>query len=68
MLFKDIPKFEESIDWSNYLWKEGLEDKRITINMLIKQYQEQNLNFEKKMNLLNLFGTIIKSFLEIIKF
>ena len=48
LLFKEIPEFDESINWSECLWKEGLEGQRITINMLIEQYQEQNLNFEQK--------------------
>ena len=47
LLFKEIPEFEESINWSECLWKEGLEEQRITINMLIKQYQNQILDFDK---------------------
>ena len=47
LLFKEIPEFEESIYWSECLWKEGLEAQRITINMLIKQYQNQILDFDK---------------------
>ena len=48
LLFKEIPEFEESIHWSEYLWKKGLEEKRITINKLIEEYQKQNLDLDKK--------------------
>lgn len=47
LLFKEIPEFDESIHWSEYLWKKGLEENRITINILIDQYQKQNLYLDK---------------------
>ena len=37
-LYKDVPRYNESIKWSKYLWEEGLEQNRIDIYKLIDKY------------------------------
>ena len=41
-LFVHIPRYKESIDWSQCLWEKDLEDNRITINKCINKYQLYN--------------------------
>ena len=64
LLFKEIPEFEESINWSEYLWKEGLEEKRIIINNLIEQYQRQNLDLDKKNEFIKFIWDYYKNLLK----
>ena len=42
----DIPRYEESIKWSQYLWKNGLENNRIDIHKLIHKYNKSEHSFE----------------------
>ena len=39
-LYVNVPRYEESIDWSKYLWEKGLEKNRIDIVKLIDKYNE----------------------------
>ena len=39
-LYINVPRYEESIDWSKYLWENGLEKNRIDIVKLIDKYNE----------------------------
>ena len=46
VLFINVPRYEESIQWSKYLWEQGLEKNRININLLIKKYNESKHDME----------------------
>ena len=39
-LYNNVPRFEESINWSNNLWEKDLDKNRIDINKLIDKYNE----------------------------
>ena len=45
-LYVNVPRYEESIKWSQFLWSQDLEKNRIDINKLIFF----NLNIKKKWN------------------
>ena len=46
VLFINVPRYEESIQWSKYLWEQGLEKNRININVLITKYNESKHDME----------------------
>ena len=39
-LYVNVPRYEESIKWSKFLWYKGLEKNRIDINLLIDKYNQ----------------------------
>ena len=39
-LYVDVPRYEESIYWSKFIWVKGLEKNRIDIDKLIDKYNE----------------------------
>ena len=45
-LYIYVPRYEESIQWSKYLWENGLETNRIDINKLIDKYNESKHSVE----------------------
>jgi len=45
-LYINVPRFEESINWSNNLWEKDLNKNRIDINKLINKYNESKHNDE----------------------
>ena len=45
-LYINVPRYEESKEWSEYLWVEGLENNRIDINKLIDKYDKSNHDAE----------------------
>ena len=45
-LFVNVPRYEESIEWSKYLWEKNLEKNRIDIYSLIKKYNESKHDFD----------------------
>ena len=45
-LYVSIPRYEESIEWSKFLWEKDLENNRIDINSLISKYHNSNPSFE----------------------
>ena len=45
-LYRNVPRYEESIQWSKYLWENGLEANRIDIHKLIEKYNESEHSVE----------------------
>ena len=45
-LYISVPRYEESIQWSKYLWEKGLEKNRIDVNKLIDKYNESQHDIE----------------------
>ena len=45
-LYIDTPRYEESIEWSKFLWEKDLEKNRIDINLLIDKYNNTQLAYE----------------------
>ena len=45
-LYIYLPRYEESIEWSKFLWGKDLENNRIDINLLIDKYNNSNPNFK----------------------
>ena len=45
-LYIYVPRYEESIQWSKYLWENGLETNRIDIHKLIDKYNESKHSIE----------------------
>ena len=45
-LYIDTPRYEESIEWSKFLWEKDLEENRIDINLLIDKYNNTPKNFD----------------------
>ena len=52
-LYINVPRFEESINWSNNLWEKDLNKNRIDINKLINKYNESKHNDEFNNNFIN---------------
>ena len=47
-LFEYIPRYQESINWSKYIWKDDLENNLIDINKCINKYNHSNYNNDFK--------------------
>ena len=45
-LYIYLPRYEESIEWSKFLWGKDLENNIIDINLLIDKYNNSNPNFK----------------------
>ena len=45
-LYLNIPRYEESIEWSKFLWEKDLKENRIDINLLIDKYNKSQLDFD----------------------
>ena len=47
-LFENIPRYQESINWSKYIWKNDLENNLIDIYKCINKYNHSNYNNDFK--------------------
>ena len=60
-LYINTPRYEESIEWSKFLWEKDLEENRIDINLLIDKYNNSILNFEYINNFIKFIFDYYKS-------